>query len=109
MSRPIITWTDRGKRVEAVPVGWTGTGADKPGRVLVMDAAEQFHLVELHGDGTATVMVGPITVDEALDQATAVLEGRPTPGAVGRQVIALAAGVHVLSCLLQTMGAEVRP
>lgn len=98
MSPVIVTWQDKGRRVEAVPVGQFGGAAH--GRLLVMDAAQDFHLVEVALDGSATVVVGPISVDEALDQAAAVLSGRPTTGAVGRQVLALATGVHVLSSVL---------
>lgn len=102
-----FTWFHKGKQVSAKPVGWAGTmGA---GRVLVMDASEEFHLVELHEDGAATVLVGPISIDEALDRATDVLSGRPTAGAVERQFVALAVGVHVLSCMMAAMAPGVRP
>lgn len=102
-----ISWLDKGRRVNATPVGWAGTMS--AGRILVMDATEEFHLVELHEDGSATVLVGPISIDEALDRATDVLSGRPTAGAVERQFVALAVGVHVLSCMMAAMAAEVRP
>lgn len=85
-------WGAGRDQVAARPIAYLPTKAGG-WRVLARDTAERLHVLDVDAAGAATVVAGPVTLQEAVAAAERVVMGLADHGSVTRMVKTLAIAV----------------